>query len=69
MNTVRDQASFFSEAHTILTRAKRERKDALLREGAALLDSHDFNAIPEWQQRRLSELYAEAHYAVTGGFA
>ena len=69
MNTVRKNADLYTEAATILSRAKSERKKALLHEGAALLDSHEFNGLPEHQQRRLSELFAEAHYAVTGGFA
>jgi len=66
MNTVRKNADLYTEAATILHRAKSERKEALLHEGAALLDSHEFNGLAEHQQRRLSELYAEACFAVSG---
>lgn len=71
MHPVEAQSRFYTEAQQVLAQAKNEARNTLgeklLRKGAAMLDSPDFNALPERCQRDLSEQYAEAHLRVTGG--
>lgn len=71
MHPVEAPSRFYTEAQQVLRQAKNEARNSLgekmLRRGAAMLDSPDFNALPEHCQRDLSHQYAEAHLLVTGG--
>lgn len=64
------QTRFYTEAQQVLRQAKNEARNSLgekmLRKGAAMLDSPDFNALPEHCQRDLSHQYAEAFRLVSG---
>lgn len=73
MTALTDSADFLTRAQHALRQAREEgptpRGQKLLREGAAMLDGHEYQALPEAAQGDLGVMYAEAHYRVCGGLA
>jgi len=58
-------ADFYSDTETKLVAARR---DSDLTECAALLDSFEFQELPEHRQIHLCTLYSEAFFRITGAF-
>lgn len=73
MTALTDSAAFLTKAQHTLRQAREEGPSPLgqkmLRAGGAMLDSHEFLALPEAAQGDLGAMYAEAHYRVVGGLA
>lgn len=71
--TLDSSAAFLTLAQHVLRQARDQGPTKLgkrlLAEGGGMLDSHEFDALPERAQGDLGALYAEAHLRVTGALA
>lgn len=70
MTTLAAASAFFTRVQFTLRSARDEgptpRGQKLLREGAGLVDGHEFLALPEGAQEDLLALYAQAMRMVSG---
>ncbi len=70
MTALTDSADFLTKAQHTLRQARdkgpTQRGQKLLREGAGLVDGHEFLALPEAAQEDLLLLYAQAMRTVSG---